>query len=167
MTPRVRFLVAVLLAALLAALGAVPASARLGETLGDLKKRFGSPEPQMQPRKEQAYWLFEGDDGQLMYSVTFNAQGQSIAEGLKPLKRARFNRNVAMDFVDSQLAPIRDSKTTRVLKPGENYRFAGKILTCGEHEYVVVDEPLGVLIIWNQAGIPSVLVLSPEMLAQH
>jgi hypothetical protein len=162
MIPRPRFLLVVLLAALSAA----TASARLGEDLATLKKRFGTPTPQMQPRKDQAFWLFEGDDGQLMYTITFNAKGQSIAEGLKPLKRARFNRNIAMDFIDQERSIIRDSKTTRVLKPGDVYDFGGKKYVCGEQEYVVVDEPLGVLIIWSQAGIPSVLVLAPEMMAQ-
>ena len=162
MYPRLRFLLVVLLSAL----GAITAPARLGENLNDLKKRFGAPEPQVQPRKDQAFWLFEGDDGQLMYSVTFNAQGRSMAEGFKPLKRARFNRNIAMDFIDAQLAPVRDSKTTLTVKPGVVYRFAGKNYTCGEQEYVVVDEPLGFLIIWSTAGIPSVLVLGPEMMAQ-
>ena len=162
MNPRARLL----LVALLAVSSAATASARLGETLNDLKKRFGTPVPQMQPRKDQAFWLFEGDDGQLMYSVTFNAKGLSMAEGFKPLKRARFNRNVAMDFIDAQLAPVRNAKTTRTVKPGEVYHFAGKDYTCGEQEYVLVDEALGFLIIWSQAGIPSVLVLAPEMMAQ-
>ncbi len=162
MNSRARFL----LVLLLAAFGAATASARLGETLGELKKRFGSPVEQMQPRKDQATWLFEGDDGQLMYTVTFNGKGRSIAEGFKPLKRARFDRDVAMDFIDSQRAPYRNSKTMRVVKPGEVYGFAGKTYSCGEKEFVVVDEPNGLLIIWSQAGIPSVMVLAPEMMAQ-
>jgi hypothetical protein len=162
MNLRLRFL----LVALLAAFSAATASARLGETLADLKKHFGAPVQQMQPRKDQATWLFEGEDGQLMYSVTFNAKGQSIAEGLKPLKVARFDRNTAMDFVDSARAPFRDSKTMRVVKPGEVYQYAGKAYSCGAKEYVVLDEPNGLLIIWSQAGIPSVMVLAPEMMAQ-
>ena len=159
---RLRTLVLVLLAAA----AALPASARLGETLSDLKKRFGSPAPQERSSKEGVFWLFEGDDGQLMYSVTFNARGQSIAEGLKPLRRARFGRTIAMNFIDSQLAPIQDSKTTRVLQPGEKYQFAGRVYACGAKEYVVVDEPHGILIIWTQEGVPSVLVLAPEMMAR-
>lgn len=162
MIPRTRLL----LAALLAVLGTLPADARLGETLGDLKKRFGSPVSTAQARKDQVFWLFEGEDGQLMYSVTFNARGQSIAEGLKPLKQARFNKNVAMDFIDAELVAIRNSKSLRVVKPGEVYQFAGRAYSCDAREYVVVDEPNGTLVIWSQAGIPSVLVLAPEMMAQ-
>ncbi len=154
------------LAALLAVCGAVAADARLGDTLSDLKKTFGSPVPMTQPRKDQAFWLFEGDDGQLMYSVTFNAQGRSIAEGLKPLKRARFNRDTALDFIDNELAAIRNSKTKRTLKPRDVYQFAGKRYICGDQEYVVIDEANGYLAIWSQAGVPSVLVLAPEMMAQ-
>lgn len=162
MQTRLRSLLLVLLAA-----GATTAGhARLGEDLGDLKKRFGAPVQQMQPRKDQATWLFEGEDGQLMYSVTFNAKGLSIAEGLKPLKRARFNRDIAMNFIDSELAPIRESKTLRTLKPGDVYQFAGKAYRCGEKELVLIDEPQGTLVIWSQAGVPSVLVLAPEMMAQ-
>jgi hypothetical protein len=162
MTPRLRLVALVLLATA----AALPASARLGDTLSDLKKRYGSPAPQERSVKDSAFWLFEGDDGQLMYTVTFNARGQSIAEGLKPLRRARFGRSVAMNFIDGELAPIADSKTTRVLKPGEQYHFAGRTFACGAKEYVVVDEPQGVLIIWTQEGVPSVLVLAPEMMAK-
>ncbi len=153
-----------LLLLVLAAASALPASALLGETLSDLKKRFGPPEVQMEKRKENAYWLFEGDDGQLMYSVTFNAQGKSIAEGLKPLKLARFNKTRVMEFIDSETVLIRDSPTMRVPKPGDSFQFAGQTMTCGPKEYVVVDARLGLLVIWNQAGVPSVLVLSPEIL---
>ena len=153
-----------LLLLLLAAAAAQPAAALLGETVADLKKRFGPPEVQMQPTKENAYWLFEGDDGQLMYSVTFNAKGRSIAEGLKPLKRARFNRTRVMEFIDSELIPVRDSPTLKVMKAGESFHFAGQTMTCGASEYVVVDDKNGILVVWNQSGVPNVLVLSPEML---
>ncbi|MES1168250.1 MAG: hypothetical protein ABUL61_03670, partial [Oleiharenicola lentus] len=110
--------------------------------------------------------LFEGDDGQLMYSVTFNAQGKSIAEGLKPLKLARFNKTRVMEFIDSELIQVRDSPSLKVPKPGESFSFSGKSITCGPKEYVVVDDRLGLLIIWNQEGVPSVLVLSREMLSR-
>jgi hypothetical protein len=153
-----------LLSALLVLASALPATARLGDSLNDLKKQFGPPEPQVEKRKDNAYWLFEGDDGQLLYTVTFNAKGHSIAEGLKPLKRARFNRSRVMEFINAQIAPIRDSKTLRTLKTGEAYRFAGQSLVCGPDEYVVVDEDYGVLVVWNQAGTPSVMVISPEMM---
>jgi len=153
-----------LLILLLAATAAQPARALLGETLGDIKKRLGPPEMQMEKTKENAYWLFEGDDGQLMYSVTFNAQGKSIAEGLKPLKLARFNRTRVMEFIDSELILIRESPTKRVVKTGEKYQFAGKEFVCAETEYVVVDEAHDTLVLWTQSGVPSVLVLSAEML---
>src|SRR6478609_10416196 len=105
MPPRIRLVVTLLLVAA----GALPAAARLGDTLSDLKKQFGPPEVQMEKRKDNAYWLFEGDDGQLMYSVTFNDKGRSIAEGLKPLKLARFNKTRVMEFIDAQTALIRES----------------------------------------------------------
>jgi hypothetical protein len=149
---------------LLAAIAAQPAWALLGETVGDIKKRLGPPEPQLEKSKESAYWLFEGDDGQLMYSVTFNAQGKSIAEGLKPLKRARFNRTRVMEFIDSELVLVRDSPTLRVVKPGEAYKFAGRQFVCAETEYIVVDPERDTLVMWSQSGVPNVLVLSAEML---
>lgn len=153
------------LSLLLATLAAtVPASARLGDTLADLKKAFGAPERQRVPRKDKADWLFEGDDGQLHYSVTFNAEGKSIAEGLKPLKRARFNKDTAMNFIDDQLGANRSSKTMRVVKPGEAYAFAGQNFVCDKAEYVIVDETLGILVIWSQAGVPSVMIVSEEMM---
>jgi hypothetical protein len=160
MSPRIRPFVALLLAAA----GALPAAARLGDTLSDLKKQFGPPEVQMEKRKDNAYWLFEGDDGQLMYSVTFNAKGLSIAEGLKPLKLARFNKTRVMEFIDAQIALIRESPTLHVVKPGELYNFAGRQYVGGVTEYVVVDDAHGVLIVWQQSGVPSVLVISPEMM---
>jgi hypothetical protein len=153
-----------LLVLLLAAAAARPASALLGETVNDIKKRLGPPEMQMEKNKENAYWLFEGDDGQLMYSVTFNAQGKSIAEGLKPLKRARFNRTRVMEFIDSELVLVRDSPTLRVVKPGESYKFAGREFKCAETEYIVVDPERDTLVMWTQSGVPNVLVLSAEML---
>jgi hypothetical protein len=160
MPARIRFL----LLLFLAALAALPARALLGETLGDLKKRFGPPEVQMEKRKDNAYWLFEGDDGQLMYSVTFNAQGRSMAEGLKPLKLARFNKARVMEFIESELVLVRDSPTLRRPKPGESYTFAGKALTCAETEYIAVDDKQGILVVWNKSGVPAVLVISPEMM---
>src|SRR6188768_2870432 len=156
MIARLRFLLLVLVAASTA----LPASALLGETLADIKKRLGPPEMQIEKTKESAYWLFEGDDGQLMYSVTFNAKGKSIAEGLKPLKRARFNRTRVMEFIDAELILVRESPTLRVVKPGEAYKFAGKEFVCAETEYVVVDDKRDTLVMWTQAGVPTVLVLS-------
>ena len=159
MNPRLRFLMLVLLAAS----AATVSHARLGENLAELKKRFGAPAQQVQPRKDQATWLFEGEGGQLVYSVTFNAKGQSVAEGFKPLKSTIFGRRVALDFIDAQLAPLRDSKSRREVKPGEKYRFAGRDFTCGKEEYVVLDEPRGLLLIWSQVVDPAVMVVSPEI----
>ena len=151
-----------LLVLLLAGWLALTAQARLGETLADIKKRYDSPISQV--RKDNATWLFdEGDSGQLAYTVTFNAKGQSIAEGLKPVKRARFSKETALDFIEQQLAPYRDSKTQRIVKPGEKYRFAGQDFICGPQEYVVLDEPRGLLLIWSQVVDPAVMVVSPEM----
>ena len=153
-----------LLVLLLAGWLAVPAPARLGETLADLKKRFDSPATQIRKDSTNATWLFDQDDtGQLAYTVTFNAKGHSIAEGLKPVKRARFSNETAQDFIEQQLAPYHDSKTQQILKPGEKYRFAGQIFICGKEEYVVVDEPRGLLLIWSKVVDPAVMVVSPEM----
>src|SRR5688572_12145922 len=104
-------------ALLLASLTLMPAQARLGETMADIQKQFGTPGGQ--PRKDNAFWLFEGDDGLLSYTVTFNAEGRSIAEGLKPVRRARFTKSNALIFIESQLMPWEGSKTMRTLKPGE------------------------------------------------
>ena len=152
------------LALLLFACGlAASAQARLGETLAELKQRYGRPAPQIRRDDANATWVFDEDDsGQLAYSVTFNAKGRSIAEGLKPIKRARFSKETALTFIESQLVPYRDSKTQRIMKHGEKYRFAGQDFTCGEQEYVVLDEPRGLMLIWSQAE-PAVMVVSPEM----
>ena len=151
-------------AALLACLTlATTGQARLGETLDQLKEHLGRPEPLLRKDANSAVWFFEGEDGQLLYTVTFNAKGESIAEGLKPLKRARFPQDMVQGFIDSQTAPYRGSKTIRTVQPGEKYRFAGKALVCGEQEVVVVDDPNGLLIVWTRDGIPSVMAVRPEM----
>lgn len=146
---------------LLAALAFAPASARLGETLDQLKERYGRPEPEA--RRGNFIWLFEGDDGALLYTVTFNAEGRSIAEGLKPYKRARFTDNNALDFIETQLAQWNGSPTMRTLKPGDKYRFAGQDFVCGKLEHVVVDEPKGILLIWTKKVDPAVIIVTPEM----
>ena len=150
------------LAILLASLASVSAQARLGETPADLKKRFGRPEPES--RANNVFWLFEGTYGHLLYTVTLNPAGRSIAEGLKPVKRARFTEDDALVFIESQLTPWEGSKTMLTLKVGDKYRFAGQDFVCGQYEHVVVDEPNGVLLIWNKATVdPAVMVVSPEM----
>jgi hypothetical protein len=136
--------------------------ARLGESLTKLKEHFGKPQPQAQ--KDAVFWLFEGEDGQLVYTVTLNAKGVSIAEGLKPLKFARLTRENAENFIDGQLGPHRGSKTARTVNPGEKYVFAGKSFVCAEQEYVIVDDANGILIVWTKGGLPYVMAVSPEMI---
>lgn len=148
---------------LLASLLLPAAHARLGETAAQLRERFGRPEPQVRKNDASAVWFFEGQDGQLVYTVTFNAQGISIAEGLKPLKRAVLTQVHAENFIDGQLLAYKDSKTRRVVKPGEKYTFGGKEFLCAKSEYVVVDEPNGILVVWTHTGLVSVLAVSPEM----
>lgn len=136
--------------------------ARPGETLDKIKERFGKPQPQT--RKESYVWTFEATEGGLLiYTVTFDAKGLSIAEGLKPFKRAVFSAEVAQNFIDFQLEPYKDSKTLRIVKPGDKYVFGGKEFVCGENEYVVLDDGNRVLLVWSRAGIPSVIVVRPEM----
>jgi hypothetical protein len=153
-------------AVLAAFLVLTPAHARLGETLEQLKTHLGKPEQQQQPRKDTAVWLFEVDDGQLIYNVTFDAQGRSIAEGLRPIKRAVFTKDTAQDFIQNQIAPYRDSKTMRTFKSGEKYQFAGQNFTCGDQEIAIVDEANGFLIVWAQKGVPSVMAVAPVMVKQ-
>lgn len=161
MLPASRSLLAI---ALLASLILTTGQARLGETLAQLKERYGKPAPQARKDPGSAVWFFEGEDGELAFSVTFNAKGESIAEGLKPLKRARFPQDAVDNFLDLQMAPYRGSKTTRTVKPGEKYTFAGKTLVCAEQESIVVDEPNGILIVWTHTGLISVMAVRPEML---
>jgi hypothetical protein len=151
-----------LAALLLLAVVATPVIARLDDTLSDLKKRFG--DPAAQPRKDVAVWFFEIEDGRMSYTVTFNAQGRSIAEGIKPIKRALFTSAVARNFIDSQLAPYQGSKTMLLAGPGEKYKFAGQEFTGGEGEYAFIDEPNKLLIVWTKTGLPSVMAVRPEML---
>jgi hypothetical protein len=153
-----RFLFALWLASCLT----TPGPARLGETLSDLTKRFDRP--LSQTAKDNASWLFEAEDGALLYSVTFNAKGQSIAEGLKPVKRALFTKKTAMTFIEGQLVEFADSTTKRIVPPGEKYSFAGQGFTCGRDEYVVLDDARGLLLVWTQGTEPAVMVVSPEML---
>ncbi len=150
-----------LFATLLTALALSPAQARLGESLPEISKKFGKPAGQ--PRKDNVYWLFEGEDGLLAYTVTFNTKGQSIAEGLKPVRRARFSEKAATDFIATQVAHLQDSKTIRIIAAGEKYRFAGEDFVCAPNEYVVLDEPGGLLLIWSKAINPAVMVVAPEM----
>ena len=151
-----------LAAFLLLGLTAATAHARLGDTMAQLKKQFGSPEPQS--RKNVAVWFFEIQDGRMIYTVTFNAKGQSIAEGLKPIMNALFTSNIAQNFIEAQVGPFRDSKTLRTLDPGEKYTFAGQAFSCGAQERVLVDEANDFLIIWTRTGLPAVMAVRREMM---
>lgn len=151
---------------LLAAFGlAAPVvHATLGETLDQLKAHMGKPEPQT--RKDAAVWFYEVTDGRLLYTVTFDAQGRSIAEGLKPLRSAIFTKEIAEDFINAQLAATRGSKTVHSYKPGEKYTFGGQQFTCAKDEYVTVDDANDVAIIWNRGRAPSVVAFRKEMLGK-
>ena len=135
----------------------VPARARLGDTLDVLKKRYGTPAPQERRNPNSAVWFFEGEDGQLAYSVTLDAHGKSIAEGLKPVGYAIFSRNTVQNFIDGQIGPFRNSKTLRSVSPGEKYTFGGKIYTCEVKETVLVDDANDVLIVWSRSAVPTVI----------
>jgi hypothetical protein len=151
-----------LLLVLALALAAAPAApARIGETLSQLKQRYGRPGDQ--PRKDVALWLFEATDGQLLFTATFNDRGVCIAEGLKPLKRAQFTDEDAKSFIDLQLGVDRDPKTTRVVPPGTKYVFGGKEFVCGQNEIVLLDEAHGILVVWTQSASPAVMAVSREM----
>ena len=149
--------------ALLFALTAASGFARVGEPLAKLKERFGkAPDPQSP--KGMAIWFIESIDGALVYTVTLNAKGISIAEGIKPLKRAQLTTDIAQDFINDQLVLLKDSKTARRVLPGEKYEFAKQLFVCAENEFVMVDEPRDLLIIWSRAGIPTVMAVTREML---
>lgn len=138
------------------------AEARLGETLGKIKERFGKPTDE--PQKNVAVWYFEAPDGQLAYSVVFNAKGLSISERFEPIRRAEFSAQAVQSFIKMQMEIDRDSKTIRIVKPGEQYNFAGKVFTCTPTQYVIVDEPNGILVVWTQNGVPSVMAVRPEVM---
>ncbi len=135
----------------------------LGDTLADITKHRGKPSGK--PEKNKAVWLFEGDDGQLAYAVKFDAAGRSIAETLKPgLIGRRLHEEFALDFMKAQREVLGDSKTTRELKVGEKYKFAGLDLIVAENEYVLMDEPRGFLLVWVRGSLPSVTVITPAAL---
>ena len=154
-----------LAAALILSAAATSAFARIGEPLARLTERFGKA-PERESPKHMAVWFIESIDGPLVYTVTLNAKGVSIAEGIKPLKRAILTTKIAQDFLADQMVLLKDSKTARVMKPGEKYEFAKQSFVCAEGEYVVLDEPAGLLLIWSRAGIPSVMAVTKERLLQ-
>lgn len=141
----------------------IPAHATLGETLGEISKRYGKPEPQ-KGNKSAGTWLIEGEDGLLLYTVTFDAKGKSVGEGMKPVKRAKFTQTTVQAFIAMQLAPYPDSQTIRHAMPREKYTFRGKVYTVGSDERVVVDDANDLLIVWTQGGAPSVMALRSAMM---
>ena len=156
-----RFLTA---SALLAVLAVAPvAHARLGESLKVISERYGRPNSQ--PNKATAMWLFEEGGGQVVYTVTFNAQGVSIAEGFKPRRNAVLSQRTAETFISDQLVVRGKSNGGREVRPGENFTFGGKQFTCGAEEYVFVDEPADVMVLWQRSYPASIIVLSREMVA--
>ncbi len=111
-----------------------------------------------------AVWFIESIDGTLVYTVTLNAKGVSIAEGIKPLKRGQLTEKIATDFLQDQMVLLKDSKTAREVKPGEKYSFAGQSFTCAPEEFVMLDEERGLLLVWSRAALPSVMAVTREML---
>lgn len=152
---------------LLLALTAASGVASVGEPVAKITERMGKPNPQS-PRN-MAIWFIETNGGPLVYTVTPNARGISIAEGLKPVKQhTLLTEETALGFIQEQLLPFKDSKTARVVRAGEKYEFAKQPFTCAEQEYVLLDEPNGVLLIWNKmATNSSVIVVTPEMLRRE
>lgn len=157
-----------LLCLALAALAALPARAALGESLSDLTKRFGRPEQQVQRQKNVEIWSIETPQSErLIYTVTFNAQGRSIAEGLKPYRQAVLMEAFVRSFVEQQLAMHPDHATTRTPKPGEKYVFAGQEFTCAAHEAVWVDNANDFLVVWARGNAPMVMAVRAEMFRKN
>ncbi len=153
---------------LAAAVSTSPARAALGETLGDLQKRFGRPDPQLNQHapKNVAHWSIETMQSErLIYTVTFNPKGRSIAEGLKPVRRAILTDDLAQQFVDTQLALHAKAATTRQPQPGEKFTFAKQEFTCAANEAVWVDEASDFMIVWVRDPKGHVLAVRAEMLA--
>lgn len=137
--------------------------ARVGEPLAKIAERFGKG-PERESPKGMAIWFIESIDGALVYTVTLNAKGISIAEGIKPVKRALLTKDIAQDFIDDHLVLLKDSKTARRVQPGEKYVFAQQAFVCGELEYVMVDEARDLLLIWARAAPTSVMAVTREVL---
>jgi len=157
---KIRFL----LAALCVLLSASTASAVLGATLAEITKHR-SKKPDSQPGKDRAVWMFEGNDGLLLYAVKFGDDGRSIYEQLKPGQLGRtLHPDFVNDFIQAQTAHLKDSPTLLEPKPGEAYRFAGKDLVVAKNEYVLVDAANGVLIVWVRGSLPSITAITPAAL---
>ena len=136
------------------------ADARLGQTLGQLKEKFGKPAAQA--NKNTVLWSFESRGGQLSYAVMFNGKGESISETLRPVGYGEFSDETVQGFISMQLELTRDSKTLRTLHPGEKYTYGGKELVCSEEQVVLLDEPNRILIVWTRSALPSVAAVRPE-----
>ena len=155
-----------LAAALVFSAAATSGFARIGDPVAKFTQRFGKG-PERESPKHMAVWFIESIDGPLVYTVTLNAKGVSIAGGIKPLKRAILTAKIAQDFMDEQMTLLKDSKTVRIVKPGEKYVFARQSFDCAEGEYVVLDDAQGLLFVWVRTGIPSVMAVTREMLLQQ
>jgi hypothetical protein len=143
---------------------ATSAHALLGDNLDAITKHRGK-KPDGKPDKNKAVWLFEGDDGQIAYAVRFDHTGRSIAETLKPALTGRtMHRDIIMDFIKAQLAPFQNSPSLLEPKAGEQYAFAGQSFTVAENEYVLVDAPNGILVVWVRGSLPSVTAITPAAL---
>jgi hypothetical protein len=141
---------------------AASAQARLGESLADLKKRYGKPQPQI--KKNSVVWFFDDDDERrLVYAVTLNDKGVSIGEGLKPAKDAKISEGIARQFMEIQLEPYAKSKTLLKVKPGESYVFGNQHFVCDTTEEVVVDDANGILVVWNHSNRPALMAVTKEM----
>lgn len=150
-------------------LSAVASRAALGEAQAEIQKRFGRPDPWLQQgsQKNVVIWAIETPQSErLIYTVTFNAKGHSIAEGLKPVRRAVLTDALAQQFVDNQLAVHPDADAPRTPKPGEKYTFAGQEFVCAANEAVWVDEAHDFLVVWvkDPKGKGHVLAVRAEML---
>jgi hypothetical protein len=144
------------------ALAPVNSLARLGDSAATLKKRFGRPEAQ--PAKNQLVWLIEEPAGALIYNVTLNERGVSIAEGLKPYRAGGLSESSARNFIADQISVLTDPTTARRVKAGESYQFGGETLTCGANEHIVVDDRHNLLVVWTKGSGGHVLAASHEFL---
>lgn len=156
---RARF-VFVVLASLV--LGAGSALARLGDSASDLRKRFGRPEAQ--PAKNQLVWLVEEPAGALIYSVTLNDRGISIAEGLKPYRAGALSEQSARNFIADQISVLAEPGKARLVKPGESYQFGGETLACGPGEHIVVDDANNFLVVWTKGTSGNVMAATHEFM---
>ncbi len=144
-----------------------PLHAALGETASEIEKRFGRPDPQLQQgaHKNVVVWAIETPQSErLIYTVTFDRRGRSIAEGLKPGRRAILDEEIAKNFVANQLAVRKDDKTTRLPRPGEKYTFAGELFTRAPNEEVWVDEGNDLMVIRATGREPFVLAVRADFL---